>query len=211
MNHAVALSAALVFASAALSAQTASQSQPQIEIHKTVTSTAADGSIKWTTTPASEADVQKAQRFLAPLLNTCPVSLSAQQSSSAFKREVGSGSSGPEGVAQWLHLNIANPDSRRVVAATVTVHGFADKSRMVPAASAVLSNGDSSDAARTLDVRFSAVGGGDVGAQIRVPGLTGVTSIELKAVTYGDGSTWKLAAGGSCSVPIGGLMLVGNQ
>jgi len=211
MKNAVALSLAVLLGSAVLAAQTTSQSQPQIEMHKVITNSAPDGGAVWTSQPATEAEKEKAQMPPTPFINRCPVSLRAEQSSSAFRREVGNGSARSEGVAQWLHLNIASPDSRRVVGATVTVHGFADKSRIVEASSAVLSSRDASDALRTLDVRFSPSAGGEVSALIRVPGLTGVTAIDLKAVSYGDGSTWKLAAGGSCRVPIGGLMLVGNR
>jgi len=211
MNKLAALSIAVLFAAAALSAQTTGQGHSRAGMEKVVTSTAPDGSTIWTTEPMTEAVRQKAQRLLAPFINTCPVSLSAQQSSSAYRREVGSGSGRPEGPAQWIHLSIASPDSRRVVAATVTVHGFADKSRMVPASSAVLSSRDSSDASRTVSVRFSTGGGSDVSALVRVADLTGVTALDLKAVTYADGSTWQVASGGACSVPVSGLMLIGNR
>jgi len=44
-----------------------------------------------------------------------------------------------------------------------------------------------------------------------VADLTGVTALDLKAVTYADGSTWQVASGGACSVPVSGLMLIGNR
>jgi len=216
MNHTIAISTVLLLGSVLLTAQTSGQGHSQAGMEKVVTSTAPDGSTIWTTVPMTEAERQKVQAMSASLPNTCPVSLTAQQSSAAFKREVGSGSARPDGIAQWLHLNIAGSGSRRVVTATVTVHGFADKSRMLPASSAVLSSpmsssAASSDASWTENVRFSPAGASDVAAQLRVPGMTGVTAIDLKAVTYADGSTWKLAQGSSCRVSIGGLMLVGNR
>jgi hypothetical protein len=111
------------------------------------------------------------------------------------------------GVAQRLHLIVTNPDSRRVVQASVTVRGFADKARVVQ----TMSSSDSPDAARTMDVRFLAGSGKEVSADLRVPGLTAVSAIDLNSVTYADGSIWKLAAGGSCRSWIDGLMLVSGN
>jgi len=110
-------------------------------------------------------------------------------------------------VAQRLHLIVTNPDSRRVVAANVTVRGFANKARIVQ----TMSGSDSSDAAKTMDVRFSAGSDKEASADLRVPGLTAVSEIDLNSVTFSDGSTWRLAAGGSCRSWIDGLMLVSSH
>ena len=112
-----------------------------------------------------------------------------------------------EGVAQKLHLTVTNPDSRRVVAANVTVRGFADKARLMQ----VMPGQHSFDAARTLDVRFPVDPGKETSADLRVPGLTAISAIDLNSVTYADGSVWKLASGGSCRSWIEGFMLVGSH
>jgi hypothetical protein len=137
--------------------------------------------------------------------NNCPVSLHARHAGSGGMREV-------DGVpinrpAQILHLDVTNPDSKQIVAANVTVRGFADKARFMPATTTQ----DNSDAARTLDVKFPVSSGNETAADLRVPGFTAVTAIDLNSVTYSDGSSWKLANGGSCRSWVDGLMLVSSH
>jgi hypothetical protein len=144
---------------------------------------------------------------LPPITNACPVSVDARQAASWNRMEVGNDP--PKGPAQRLHLTLVNPKSRQITSATVTVHGLHPKTRatLKPAA------GESapSDAARTLDVSFSNPSAKDVSADLWVPGLSAAYSIDLIAVTYADGSTWKLAGGETCRTPIDGFMLVGGR
>jgi len=60
-------------------------------------------------------------------------------------------------------------------------------------------------------VKFPNQPGREAAADVTVPGLSGVTTIELNSVTYADGSTWKLAGGSVCRSPIDGFMLIGNR
>jgi hypothetical protein len=205
MHRAAAVSLAILLGSTMLAAQALSQDLPQVMVQKI--GTAPDGTTVWTTRTMSHAEMQKAMAQISPMIDTCPVALHAQQFSAATRREVGSDDPRPKGVAQSLHLILTNPDSRRVVAANVTVRGFADKARFVE----TLSSPDNSDAARTMDVRFLAGSGKEVSADLRVPGLTAVSAIDLNSVTFADGSIWKLAAGSSCRSWIDGLMLVSSH
>jgi len=160
-----------------------------------------------TPTVLKSGQAQQTVLQVSPLVNTCPIALHAQQSSAVTRREVGNGDARPAGIAQSLHLTVTNPDSRRIVQANVTVRGFADKARIVQ----TMSGSDSFDAARTMDVRFPVGSGKEASADLRVPGLTAVSVIDLNSVMYSDGSTWKLGAGGSCRSWIDGLMLVSSQ
>jgi hypothetical protein len=169
------------------------------------TTQAPDGSVTWTTQPANPEQAQRAAGNLAA--NSCPVALHARQSSEAFRREVRSGDAYPKGFAQHLHLTVNNPQARQIVAANVTVRGFADKARALATGPAQ----DGSDSARTMDVKFASEPGREAAAELAVPGLSGVTAIELNSVTYADGSTWKLAAGSVCRSPIDGFMLIGDR
>jgi len=205
VNRAAAISFAILLGSTILPAQTSNRNQPQGIVQKA--STAPDGTTVWSTRTTTQAEVQQATAQTSPKISTCPISLHAQQSSAATRREVASRDTRPEGIAQSLHLTVTNPDSRRVVAANVTVHGFANKARLMQ----VMSSQNSSDAAKTMDVRFSAGPGKEVSADLRVPDLTAVSEIELNSVTYADGSTWKLTAGSSCSSWIDGFMLVSSH
>jgi hypothetical protein len=210
MNRA-AIAFAILVSSVTLAAQSANQSanqaanevRPQLSVQKTTT--ASDGTTTWTTRPGTQGEIH-AVSLMSPL-GSCPVSLHARQSGVAARREVGSSQHRPDGVSQSLHLIVDNTESRRIVAANVTVHGFADNSRLVE----VLSNQDSSDAAKTFDVRFSANSATEASADLRVPGFAGVSTIDLNSITYADGSIWKLAAGSSCRSWIDGLMLVSSH
>jgi hypothetical protein len=168
MNRAALLSLAVLFGSAALSAQDLRQSQPQV----------------------SASGI------------SCPISLRVRQTADAFEREVNG--SRPKGVAQHLQITVTHPDSRRVVAASVTVYGFADKPRYVETTGAH----DTPDAARTLDVLFPGGPGKEVSSDLRVPGLSAVAYIELNSVRFADGSVWKVGSGSYCRVPIDGFMLI---
>jgi hypothetical protein len=211
MNRSAAISFALllgssILGSSILAAQTASQSQPSFATQGIVviqkTTTAPDGSVSWTTQAASQEEAQRA--VANQLASSCPVSLHARQAAEAFRREVGEGDANPKGLAQHLHLTATNPQARRIVAASVTVRGFANKARMVQ----TMTTQDTSDAAKTMDVKFTSQPGKEVSAYLAVPGLSAVSVIELNSVTYSDGSTWKLASGSVCRSPIDGFMLI---
>jgi hypothetical protein len=207
--HRAAVATALLLAPVLLAAQTARPSQPSSTTQNTVliqqSSPAADGSITWTTQQASPEQVQRAAADL--LANSCPVALHARQSSAAFRREVTSAGADPRGLAQHLHLTAASPQGRQIVAANVTVRGFADKARTLATSPAH----DGADSAKTMDVKFPNQPGREAAADVTVPGLSGVTTIELNSVTYADGSTWKLTGGSVCRSPIDGFMLIGNR
>ncbi len=157
------------------------------------------------------SDTQKTTTIVVPVpasSGVCPVSVHAQQSSTATAMEVDS--SRPKGLAQLLHLTLAKqPDSSRIARATVTVRGLLPKTRAT--LTPMTLGSDPSDATRTLDVAFPAGSDKNASADLWVPGMSAVYSIDLVSVTYADGSTWKLAAGKTCHTPIDGVMLVGGR
>jgi hypothetical protein len=138
--------------------------------------------------------------------SVCPVSVRAQQAANWSRREVDN--KPPKGPAQRLHLTLVNPDSTRITGATVTVRGLTPRNRVTQTQ---LSTGDSSDAAKTLSITFTAGLGKDVASDLLVPGLSAVYSIDLDSIAYADGSTWKLAAGKVCRTPIDGFMLISGR
>jgi hypothetical protein len=163
------------------------------------------GSIALAAQTSSQNQPQKTVTEVAPPPGTCPVSLHARHAGGGEMWKVDGVPI--NGISQMLHLIVTNPDSRRVVAANVTVRGFADKGRLLPA----MSTQDGSDAAKTLDVKFPSGPGKETTTELRVPGLTAVTVIDLNSVTYSDGSSWKLAPGNSCRSWVDGLMLVSSH
>lgn len=147
----------------------------------------------------------------------CPVSLRAQQISSADMMQVRKGQ--PQNSGQRLHLTFTDRDSRKITAATVAVQGFTFTPRMMNTGSADLTahklrpgeepQKDSSLATRTIHIAFQ--GDTSVAADILVPGVSATQTIDLVALTYADGTEWKLAEGQSCRVTPDPMMLISAQ
>jgi hypothetical protein len=188
MHRAAAVSLALLLGSTVLAAQT---TIAQKDIQKTAVN--------------NQNQVRTTVVHVSRPASSCPISLYARQVPAGDMMEV-NGVRFKE-IAQFLHLTVAAPNSKRIVEANVTVRGFANKARLLQ----TMSNQDSSDAAKTLDVRFPAGPGEEVSADLSVPGLSAVSAIDLNSVTYADGSTWKLVAGSSCRSWIDGIMLVSSH
>jgi hypothetical protein len=184
MKRAALLPLVFLFGSIASLAQVASQYHPQ---------------------KLDQSQPQTTVLRILPLMNTCPISLHARHAPGGDMIKVGGVPINV--ISQMLHLTVTNPDSRHVVAANVTVRGFANKGRLIQ----VMSDQDSYDAAKTVDVRFPSGSGKEADADLRVPGFSAVTVIDVNSVTYSDGSNWKLAAGSSCRSWIDGLMLVSSH
>jgi hypothetical protein len=139
---------------------------------------------------------------------SCPVALRAQQGVDITRREVGDLHPSRDLVlkdgGQLIHLLMTNPDARHIVAANVTVRGLTEKKRLVE----TLTTDESSDAAKTMDVRFAPGTGKEISTSLRLPGFSAVQTVELNSVTYDDGSLWKVAAGNVCRSQVDPLMLV---
>lgn len=146
---------------------------------------------------------------MPPVSPLCPVSLRAKQAAGGDLLAVDNGQ--PKGPAQRLHLILNNRDSRRITGAKVTVRGLTAKARVTRALTAPPSQDDASDAARTLEVTFTSGLHGEVSADLRVPDLTAVQSIDLNSVTYADGSTWKLSPDNGCRSVLDPTMLIGGR
>jgi hypothetical protein len=151
----------------------------------------------------SHLQLQAAQ----PTPGACPVSLRVQQTAAGFTREVGQGNQFPNETAQVLHVTLTDPDSRKIVAASVTVRGQSARGRKVDVLTTDQAPGD---AARTMSIRLTPSTAAEVETSLRVPGFSAVNAVELNAVTFADGATWKIAAR-TCRTPIDGTMLIGMR
>jgi len=155
--------------------------------------------------------------LLPPLTMGCPVSLRAQHLADGGLVRTRSGqaqrSAQSEGPGQWLHLTVTSPDSRVIRAATITVHGYSNKARITQAQVTQESprRQEASDALWTTTLSFAEAEGKTESADVRVPGMTAVQTIELKTVTYADGSVWKFSGSQSCRVAPDPLMLVSGK
>jgi hypothetical protein len=137
-----------------------------------------------------------------PQLNVCPVSIQASHLSDG--NVVKTSTNHPKGVGQWLHLKLHSPDERTIASATVNLRGWTAKGRTAK----VGSSDDAFLGARTLTVPFALDADRMSSADIWVPGLTAVVSVELLSVKFSDGSTWTPVQGHACRVAPDHLMLV---
>jgi hypothetical protein len=185
MHRAAAISLAILLASTALTAQTTPRTGFGVASMEGIGPAQAQATVVQAPPPS------------------CPVNLTARQSPGANRMEVNGVQA--KGIVQNLHLTVTGPNSKRVVAAKVTVYGFAGKVRAVETSSA-----QAPSDAKTFDVRFPS-GPSEIATDLAVPGFSGVRVIDLNAVTYADGSTWKLAAGSTCSSRIDPIMQVSGR
>jgi hypothetical protein len=125
----------------------------------------------------------------------CPVSLKAQHKADGSM--VRTGSAHPKGVGQWLHLTLASPQGKQVTSAIIKVHGFSGTPHVTDTSSNA--SHSSSGTERTLTVPFTAAGQA-AEADVWVPGMTAVETIDLDSVSYADGAVWSQAGGAGCRI-----------
>ena len=107
--------------------------------------------------------------------------------------------------SQGIHLTLINLSPQSIVSAQVVVHGFSDKSRYIP-----LSGADP-DLARTVEVALDVKGNGQAGRNLSLSHFTAITAVDVNAITYADGSTWRASSPGACSVSPDLFMLVNAE
>lgn len=157
---------------------------------------------------AQSAGPQNAQALVAhpPLTSMgCPVSLHAQHGSSGNILKVDK--TRPAGIAQLLHLILADADARQIVEGSLTVRGISGKGRIAQARG----SSDAGDVVKNLNVRFHPQEGANVAADMWAPGMTAVLSVELNSVTFADGSVWRFAGRDGCRVAPDPLMLIAGR
>ncbi len=139
--------------------------------------------------------------------SSCPVGMRALQGSGGGLVAV-HGTQPQQGPTQRIHLILNNPKAGRVVSARITVRGLSAKSRTVET---LANQGSPSDMTRSLEARFSPDSADSVATDLLLAGFTAVNSIELRSVTYADGSTWTVAAEQACRVTPSPMMLVSGR
>lgn len=153
----------------------------------------------------SSRDAAQTTTIRTTMASVCPVGLRAQHLSDGSM--VKTRDKQPEGIGQRLHLSFTSA-SHPVARATMNVRGWTTEGRMEQAAGKAdkHSTRQGADGVRTLTAPVT-----DGAADVRAPGLTAVTSIELVSLEYADGTTWTQADAGSCYVVPDPLMLVGAR
>ena len=103
---------------------------------------------------------------------------------------------------QRIDLTLINLSPQSIVSAQVVVHGFSNKWRYVP-----LSGADP-DLATTVDVALDVKGNGQASRNLSLSQFTAITAVDVNAITYADGSTWRTSSPGACSASPDLFMLV---
>ena len=146
----------------------------------------------------------------------CPVELSAAQHGQGQMVAVGPNAPAvPPPVAnharQSIDLSIKNTRLQRIVAAELEVHGTSNKSRVVPAGAAVLTNEPTADTVRNVHLASSVPAEQSRTRTVSVNDLTSVAWISVIELRYADGSTWHARPGAECRVTPDGAMLIAGK
>lgn len=99
---------------------------------------------------------------------------------------------------------------KSVKGAIVTVHGYPPVAGVQPLAGQLVlksQKGKPSEITRKLFITFKPENS-EYAAQLRLPGFTAVTSIDVHSITYADGTTWSPDKKNSCSVKADPFLLV---
>jgi hypothetical protein len=145
----------------------------------------------------------------------CPVELSAAQH--GLGQMVAVGANAPtvppdaNHARQSIDLSMKNTRLQRIVAAELEVHGTSSKSRVVPAAGAVLTNEPTADTVRNVHLASSVPAEQLRTRTVSVNDLTSVAWISVIELRYADGSTWHTRPGAECRVTPDGMMLIADK
>jgi hypothetical protein len=146
-------------------------------------------------------------RIYANEVDRCPIGLQVDHGKFFVERRTDYGSGLNEGTPsatamQRIHLAMTNPSAREIVEMQITVHGYSDKDRAL-----TLTSGGP-DLTRKITLERDIEGKGQASSDLSLKGFTAVTSVDVDALSYADGSSWKATASGVCNVPSNSLMRI---
>lgn len=133
----------------------------------------------------------------------CPVGLSAERRSDFGMRLAKNGPvSGP---AQGLHVSLMNLSSR-IESAEITVYGVTSRASVVPVGGAV-----SHEISKAFVLHPGVVSKESQEATVWMRDVGALTRVELKSLTYVDGSGWRESEGSRCRAVPSLLVPVGTR
>ncbi len=133
----------------------------------------------------------------------CPVGLQVDHGSSFERREVGATSK--PNLEQRIHLTMSNLHPQKIVSAQFTVHGLSQKARMIDVTTPV------PDMMKTVRLALEVNGNSQGSSDLSLSRFAVVTAVDINAVTYADGSTWRELSAAACSVKPSLLMRVSAE
>lgn len=152
--------------------------------------------------PAQQPATTSANVFQAPANQNCPVGLEASHSKQGGLRNVGPSTGGAK---QAYELRFSSEPYRPIAQAVVTMYGLAG-SQFMPAR-----NVADTTAAESFHVVPASGPNHRFRSTVNVTKLTAVQWVELKEVTYADGSKWTESPSASCLITPNGFMLVAQH
>ena len=153
--------------------------------------------------PSSQLEVGELPAFLfaTPTSHGCPIAILAERRSPAAVSTIGTPSTTPRN--QAIQLRFYRFFGPKIEQVTVVVHGFSEKSRIMP-----LSTERTSDVEETFQLTRSGHAA-SLAASFLQPKRVFLTQwIELRNVGYVDGSTWHASHVAECTVTPSRLVLV---
>lgn len=201
--------AALFSAALVLSATAASRAQVQNPHAQSAGIGGMEG-METTTT----RDLQQKLGTIMSAQNSCPVSMQARQRglSQMVRTKRTPPLNSPDAAprpAQRIHLILKGfAKDKQVASATITARGLSARSRT---RNLNLTGNELSDILRTLQVTFTPDENGSVSADIDLPAFTAVNSLQLRSITYSDGSSWTVEKVNACIIQPDPLMLVAGN
>ncbi|WP_128913410.1 hypothetical protein [Granulicella sibirica] len=138
-------------------------------------------------------------------MGDCPIGMRARYEGGLTAQRV---TDGKVEVVQRMHLNFWNLEKREVAGAAASFHGYTAQVRYAPLEP---SGKGGSDISRTVDFQL-ALGKGEMATKpLALKSFGSVSWIDLRSVTYADGSVWKAAEGSNCRIEPDRFLLVGGQ
>ncbi len=166
----------------------------------------------------SQQPVQRAEpsRFSidrSTTLDHCPVGLDVEQGSRMHRELVGAPARGkpperdeaPTGFGQTIQISLKNLGSKKIVGAQFTAHGLSRHDRFVPLIPAT-----NADLTKSIALILAVRGNERVSRELAFERFAVVTAIDLDALRYADGSSWRPSARGACSAKPNFLVRTGG-
>jgi hypothetical protein len=141
----------------------------------------------------------------------CPVGMEANHGSSLLQRKTINGHELDPGIqgnepGQRILLKMMNQRSQDIVSLEITIHGLSNKGRTIQ-----LSGEPKADLVKRVHLVKAVKPSDSATSHLTLPHFTTVTSIDLDAVTYADGSVWRPESAQVCRVTPNPLMLVAGE
>jgi hypothetical protein len=115
------------------------------------------------------------------------------------------------GIAQRLRVILQSAEPKRIVSASITVHGYGPSPRVLDAGQATHQTSSASELTRTLDLTFNG-SRSDLSADIVLSAFfASVTQLDLNSIDYADGSARQFSAGQRCHIAPDPFMLVATR